>query len=92
MQVTFANHRLATLLKNEALMMKRFGIQAARKAVLRIIALRRAPNLHGLSPEGRPHPLHGERKGQFAIHLCRKLRLVFKPDHDPLPCLEDGGH
>jgi proteic killer suppression protein len=28
---------------------------------------------------GRPHPLHGDRAGQFALDLAGGMRLVFAP-------------
>lgn len=40
---------------------------------------------------GRCHPLSSDRKGQFAIYLWGSYRLVFVPDHDPIPTLPDGG-
>ena len=40
---------------------------------------------------GRCHALTGDRKEQFAVHLWGSYRLVFEPDHEPIPRLEDGG-
>lgn len=39
---------------------------------------------------GNPHPLKGERAGQFALDLAGGWRLVFSPDHDPCPAGHDG--
>ncbi len=39
---------------------------------------------------GRPHPLKGDRAGEFALDLEGAKRLVFQPDNDPIPLLEDG--
>ncbi|MEH2065392.1 MAG: killer suppression protein HigA [Nostoc sp.] len=39
---------------------------------------------------GRPHPLKGDRAGEFAVDLEGGKRLVFKPDNDPIPLTEDG--
>ena len=33
----------------------------------------------------------GDRKGQLAVDLVQPYRLVFSPDHDPIPIREDGG-
>lgn len=35
--------------------------------------------------------LTGDRSGQFAVHVTGPLRLVFVPDHEPVPRLDDGG-
>lgn len=40
---------------------------------------------------GRCHQLQGNRAGQFAVSLWGAHRLVFLPDHDPVPRLPDGG-
>lgn len=45
--------------------------------------------MHGVP--GNCHALTGDRKGHFAMNLDGGLRLVFEPDHDPLPSLPDGG-
>ena len=33
----------------------------------------------------------GERRGQYALDLRGAYRLVFVPDHDPIPNLPGGG-
>ncbi|WP_292794043.1 killer suppression protein HigA [Nostoc sp. NMS7] len=39
---------------------------------------------------GHPHPLKGDRVGEFAVNLKGGKRLVFKPDNDPIPLSQDG--
>jgi hypothetical protein len=56
------------------------------------MALLVAPTLADM--EGVPgncHQLSADRVGQFAVHLWGSYRLVFEPDHDPVPRLNDGG-
>ena len=43
------------------------------------------------TPPERRHMLRGERMGQYAVDLVHPHRLVFVPDHDPIPRREDGG-
>jgi proteic killer suppression protein len=38
---------------------------------------------------GRPHPLHGDREGQYAVDLAGGFRLVFAPANAPIPRRED---
>lgn len=38
---------------------------------------------------GNPHPLKGDRHGQFALSLAGGWRLVFAPANDPIPLRED---
>ncbi len=42
------------------------------------------------SPQRR-HELSGNRKGQFAIDLKQPFRLIFEPNHNPIPRKADGG-
>jgi proteic killer suppression protein len=38
---------------------------------------------------GKPHPLKGDRLGQFAVSLDGGWRLVFVPANDPIPRHDD---
>lgn len=40
---------------------------------------------------GRCHQLTADRQGQFAVHLWGQFRLIFTPNHDPIPLLDGGG-
>ena len=40
---------------------------------------------------GRCHQLRGNRAGQLSLDLDHPYRLIFEPDHDPIPRKEDGG-
>jgi plasmid maintenance system killer protein len=58
----------------------------------RLAALVAAPTLRDMEGlPGRCHELHANRAGQFAVALWGATRLVFEPDHDPTPRLDDGG-
>ena len=59
----------------------------------RLAVLRAAPNLAAVptTPPDRAHPLKGDREGQFAVDLVHPQRLVFEPNHEPIPRSEDGG-
>ncbi len=59
-----------------------------RMAVLRAA---RALALVPVTPPERRHQLQGDRGGQFAVDLVHPYRLVFKPDHQPVPRKNDGG-
>ena len=43
------------------------------------------------TPPDRRHMLTGDRREQYAVDLVHPHRLVFVPDHDPVPRREDGG-
>ncbi|HBF43624.1 MAG TPA: system killer suppression protein, partial [Desulfobacteraceae bacterium] len=65
----------------------------ARLIMRRMAVLRASPVLSEVphkKPERR-HKLSGKRSGQFAVVLKHPFRLIFKPDHEPLPRKDDGG-
>ncbi len=58
----------------------------------RMGVLNNAPSLSHV-PSTRPmrlHQLTGDRTGQFAVDLAHPHRLVFEPNHEPLPMRDDG--
>lgn len=58
----------------------------------RLATLRAANCLEDLrGAPGRLHELSGDRAGSLATRVTGNLRLVFKPDHDPMPTKPDGG-
>lgn len=56
----------------------------------RLAQIDAAPTVRDL-PAGNPHPLKGDRAGQFTVNLDGGRRLVFVPDYDELPQSDDGG-
>ena len=64
----------------------------SRTIMIRMSVLSNARSLD-LVPETPPercHQLRARRKGQFAVDLDKSCRLVFKPNHDRTPRLDDG--
>src|ERR1039458_5841577 len=58
----------------------------------RLAALQAAPTLADMDGvPGNCHSLHGDRDGEFAVDLWGPYRLIFEPQHDPVPLLDDGG-
>lgn len=74
-------------------MTRKLGDQVAGRMKDLLFEIWSSDSLADLSrvPGARPHPLKGERSGQFAVDVTRSVRIVFEPDHDPLPSLPDGG-
>ena len=95
MQVTFKSKKLGKSFSDSTLMAKTFGTQQTRKIRIRMAALTAAQNLGEFWPpykkSGRCHELTGNRKGQLSIDLDHPYRLIFMPDHDPLPKTSEGG-
>jgi len=74
-------------------MIREWGKANARKLQRRLYELLACANLSEMRtfPAARYHPLHGDRAGESAVDLHGTMRLVFVPDHDPIPCKADGG-
>lgn len=73
-------------------MSKAFGV-LARKVNQRLKDLASADNLSVMRtiPAARCHELTGNRKGELAVDISGNSRLIFIPNHDPLPIKNDGG-
>ena len=65
----------------------------ARTIKIRLAVLNTAPTLALVptTPPDRRHQLRGDRDEQFAVDLVHPRRLVFEPNHEPLPRKDDGG-
>jgi toxin HigB-1 len=71
---------------------RRWGAESWAVLKRRLIALEATPTLAQMEGQpGRCHRLSADRSGAFAIDLRGAKRLVFSPDHDPVPTLQDGG-
>jgi len=90
MDVSFGDEKLRYLCERQAIADRRLGKNAARRLRSRLADLLAAARVADLVA-GHPHPLVGSRAGQFALDLDGGRRLVFEPDHGPVPRKEDGG-
>lgn len=96
MDISFKNKKLAKSFNKGAQLVKIHGGPRAKKIRIRLTELRAATNLKDFwppkSPPGRCHELtEGKRSGQLSVDLDHPYRLIFTPDHDPVPKLDDGG-
>jgi proteic killer suppression protein len=89
MEIIFGDSKLLKLCEQQAVAQKQLGQVCVRKLRSRLADLAAAGSVRELVA-GRPHPLKGDRAGQFAVDLEGAKRLVFKPANDPIPCNEDG--
>ncbi|MYB51310.1 MAG: killer suppression protein HigA [Acidobacteriia bacterium] len=93
MEVSFKTKKLAKVLNSTSAIRRTYGARMERDIATRLALLRNAPALSAVPrvPPERLHQLKGHRKNQFAIDLTHPFRLVFVPDHKPLPLRDDGG-
>lgn len=88
MDIHFKDKKIRELCEKRAVAEKKLGAACARKLRTRLDDLDAASKVTELVA-GNPHPLKGDRKGQFALDLTGGWRLVFSPDHDPCPRHDD---
>jgi proteic killer suppression protein len=89
MEISFSDDKLQNLCEQPKLAQRKLGANCAKKLAARLADLD-ALNCVTELFAGRPHPLKGDRAGEFAVDLEGGKRLVFKPDNDPIPLNEDG--
>jgi len=65
----------------------RHGTDGAKKLRTRLSDLDAAENVCELIA-GRPHPLEPDSSREFFVELADGKRLVFTPDHQPIPLNE----
>ncbi len=90
-KLSFKTRKLEKQLTDPAMMQKKFG-QMAKKVNQRMKELRAAENLEDLMsiPAARCHLLHGDKKDCYAVDISGNHRLIFEPDHHPLPRKDDN--
>lgn len=93
MDITFRNEKLAKIFNSEKNLVREYDSENAKKIKQRMAVLMAATCLEEVPshPPERKHELSGNRKNQFAVDLKHPQRLIFKPNHNPLPRRADGG-
>lgn len=91
MEISYENRKLRKLCENETESRRQLGSPCSKRLRMRLNTLADAATMNELLPgRGRPHPLGGDLEGQFALALNGE-RLIFRPNHDPVPEMEAGG-
>jgi plasmid maintenance system killer protein len=92
MDITFRNEKLAKIFNSEMGLVREYGNQNAKEIRRRMAVLAAATCLEEvpIRPPERRHELIGNRKGQLAVDIKHPQRLVFVPNHNPLPRKTDG--
>jgi proteic killer suppression protein len=88
MEISVKTHKGKKLCEQTKQAEKELGQKGAKKLRTRMAELKAASSVTELCA-GRPHPLSGDRKGQFALDLVHPQRVVFEPAHDPIPRKND---
>ena len=92
MEISYANSRIQKICTDVKVARKVLGKAGTEVLQERLQQMHDAENLEKLrfSP-GAWHELAGDRKGQLACSLLKRVRLIFEPANDPLPVKPDGG-
>lgn len=93
MEISFSKAKLAKLCNSESKLRGEYGPRMASLIQQRLIELDDAETLDVMRylPGPRCHELTKNLKGHLAVDLVHPKRLVFRPDHNPLPAKKDGG-
>lgn len=77
--VEYKNKSIKTVCTDASVAEKKYGLEMADKIQLRIDQIRAASTVDEMIQFhiGRCHPLHHDRKGQYAVDLVQPKRLVF---------------
>ena len=93
MEVTFRTRKLEKLFNSKKAIKRKYGEVGSKKVMARLMVLKNAETLSMVpsTPPDRMHQLKKNRDEQYAVDLVHPDRLVFEPNHDPLPRKKDGG-
>ena len=93
MDVSFSSGSMQKICNSRSEIIKCYGEENGKKLMMRLNELYAALNLSYISVNrpSRLHLLGQNRRGEFAVDLKHPYRLVFRPNHDPIPLLKDGG-
>ena len=84
MEIYFKTRKLKQVFDSERKLRKQFGDRRARAIAMRLAVLKSASTLNDApnTPPDRRRKLAGERKGQYAVDLDHRYRLVFEPHRE----------
>lgn len=90
--IAWSDRKLAKACGSDKEGHRKWGADQWRVLKRRLASLEAAPTLKDMDwVPGRCRQLRADRPNAFAVTLRGSYRLVFVPDHDPMPVLSDGG-
>ena len=93
MEISFKSRRLGKLFNSHDRLRRKYGGPLAEKIQVRLGVLKNAGSLAVVptAPPIRRHLLRGDRQGTWAVDVGPRHRLIFAPNHDPIPRTAGGG-
>jgi plasmid maintenance system killer protein len=90
--IDWSDRKLEKSCDNDRNGRKTFGADQWKVLRRRLASLEAAPTLADMAGvPGNCHQLAADRAGSFAVDLRGATRLIFAPNHNPMPLLPDGG-
>ncbi|MGH2351185.1 MAG: killer suppression protein [Chloroflexota bacterium] len=91
-EISWSSRKLEKACSDDRQGSRRWGADNWKVFKRRLAALAAAPTLADMrGVPGNCHQLHADRDEEYALDLWGPYRLIFEPDHDPLPQLQHGG-
>lgn len=92
MEILFSSAKMAKVFSDHSALVKEYGEKLARNVGTRLLLLESVNSLVDVPflPPIHCHPLKGDRKGLFAVDISKNYRLIFRPEHAPIPRKENG--
>lgn len=92
MKLDFKNRKLEKSVATLSAIAANYGTRA-KLVNQRKNELQAASNLETMKniPAANCHELKGNMKGKLAVDISGNHRIIFEPNHDPIPVKEDGG-
>jgi len=92
MQISYKNNKLEKSVASLSVIKKIYGTRA-KLVNQRKNELAAAPSLETMKaiPAARCHELTGDFKGKLAVDISGNHRIIFEPNHNPIPVKNDGG-
>ena len=92
MEISYANSRIQKICTDVRAAQKVLGKAGTEVLQERLKQMQKVTCLEDLRfLPGAWHELVGDRKGQLACSLLKRVRLIFEPANDPRPLKPDGG-
>jgi plasmid maintenance system killer protein len=92
MVIVFEDRKFEKQCNNKSKLIQGQGAIRAKKLRLRLDDLKAALTLEDMrNAPGRCHELHGNLADHLSLDLDHPYRLIFVPNHEPIPRKEDEG-
>ena len=91
MEISFKTKKLKKRFSLDKELQRAYGKPVAARIQARMSVLQNTPTLNDVPtlPPERCHQLNTKRQGVFSVDVGDKQRLLFVPNHDPMPVTQD---